>query len=245
MFYHEFCTKTIYTMLQMNVSKEQLNNSIFTYSIANGLIGQYSETHISNGKEFKFWNLNFHTKKYNGLKIWSNIFSSCEAAKLSFEIEEGNIKYNKQNNNAPFYEHIEPRNITYKKLIDLKESGNFTENDVKSILEQSKLIMLTYNQKEFLDKKPNNHFNDQDVEIIENWRKNGKITNEDADEAIISMKSKNKYLSTNQNGTKFARFAHIYRLGVKSFFYKGITYSDDEAINGFNKYINDNSHSIN
>ena len=85
----------------------------------------------------------------------------------------------------------------------------------------------------------------KDVEIIENWRKNGKITNEDADEAIASMKSKNKYLSTNQNGTKYARFAHIYRLGVKSFFYKGITYSDDEAINGFNKYINDNSHLIN
>ena len=39
----------------------------------------------------------------------------------------------------PFYEHIEPRNITYKKLIALKENGDFTENDVKSILEQNLL----------------------------------------------------------------------------------------------------------
>lgn len=245
MYYHEFCAKTIYEILKMDLSKDQFKNSIYKYAISNGLIGQYSEAHILNGKEFKFWDLDFHSKKWRGLKIWNNIFSSKEAADLALEIEKGNIKPNKKNKTAVFYEHIEPKNITYKKLIELKENGNFTENDVKSILEESKLIILTYNQKDFLDKKDDSYFNYQDVEVIENWRKNGKITTEDADKSIASMKDKKKYLSASKNGTKYARFAHIYRLGVTNFTYKGRTYSDDDAIIGFNKYIKDASHLIN
>lgn len=152
------------------------------------------------------------------------------------------MKNNKQNNTAPFYEHIVPKNLTYKKLIELKENETITKDDVKSILEQSKLIMLTYAQKDFLDKTPHNCFNIQDEEIIENWRKIGKITEIDAKEAIASMKDKNNYLTTNENGTSYARFAHIYRLGVKNFSYKGLTYSDDKAIDGFNEFMEDNSH---
>lgn len=52
MFYHEFCIETIYAMLRTNVLKEQFNNQIYKYVIKGGIIGQYGETYIWNGKEF-------------------------------------------------------------------------------------------------------------------------------------------------------------------------------------------------
>ena len=243
MYYHEFCVKTIYEILRMDISKEQLNNQVFKYAVKGGIIGQYAETYIWNGKEFKFWNLDFHTGNYQKTKIWKNLFSSTVADELCCKIAKGEVKDNKKNRTAPFYEHILPKNIIYKKIIDLKDNEDITEENVKAILEQSKIIMLTYDEKDCLDKAPNNCFTIEDEEVIEYLRKNGKIDDAISEEAISSMKGeKEKYLDTKENGTSYARFAHLYRCGVKSFLYKGKTYSDDNAIEGFRSFMENNSH---
>lgn len=243
MYYHEFCVKTIYSIFKnMDITKEQHENAVYKYAIVGGLIGQYAETYILDGVEFKFWEPDFHKEQFRGRKIWYNLFSSCAADKLSSEIEKGNIKPIKKNKTAPFFEHLEPKNITHKKIIKLKENGDFTENDVKLILEQSKLIMLTYKQKELLDNKPKNKFDEKDEKIIKNWLEKGKITEKNAIEAIASMKDNNGYINTNANGTSYARFAHIFRWGIRDFCYKGKIYSGDEAIEGFKLYIDNGSH---
>lgn len=242
--YQEFCVEQIYNVLSLNLNNVQLNSVPYKYALKSGLIRLYPETYCLNGTEFKFWGLNFSSNTWRGKEVWKKLLCSEAAYSLCEQIENGNLKYA---NNKPYYEHIVPANVTYKMIMDLnitpnKNNANIVKPQIKEILDKSKLIVLTRDEAQCLDNVPNNKFNHKDEELIETWLKNGEINNHIADAAINSMKSGSSYVDTKDNGTSYARFAHLINCGIK--FVWGNNKSSLTDIGLITKYLNDTNHNI-
>lgn len=212
--YHIFCIETFENILS-NKKKysKNFNNSIFKYALKSGLIGQYAETYCIDGNEMKFWNIDYHSKKHKVLNVWHVLLASKKAIEGIREIQEGTKENSKKTNlNTPYYEHIEPKSITYEKLINLENSN---KDNIRKSLQYCKLVLITKEESLFLDSKRFNLFRVQDIEILESWKKNNFITTQIFEEAKESMKKDDNFVSARDNGTAYARLAHLVAYGVE------------------------------
>jgi len=243
--YQDFCVKQIKNVLSLGYTKKQLESVSYKYALKTGVVGLYAETYLfPNGKENKFFDINFNSQNYQGKYVWKNLLGSEKAYELCLQIEEGKIKHRDKNNKkVVFYEHIEPKSITYSKCIDLNDT-NPSEDKLRSILNNSKLVILTYEEKELLDSKTYGKFNSNDESLIRDWENKGYISKEEADQTILSMKgSKGKFLGSSSNGTALARIAHLIGFGVK--FCWGINEDKDVSeIELIHTYLKDDCHII-
>lgn len=234
--FQDFCVDQFQTALG-SLRDSQFETPSYKYALKNSLIGMYAETYmLGDGTEMKFFDINFASKKYKGRNIWKHLLTSDNAFSLCKEIEEGKQKYNKSKKAAPFYEHIEPKSVTYKALI---EYNGTDKKEIKKLLDRSKLVVLTYQEKEYLDGMKYNVFSKDDERIIDRWKDKGLINKDEADEAIGSMKDEKGYLSTNNQGTALARIAHLIAHGVTFKWGTKPNLREEEAII---QYLNSSDH---
>lgn len=231
--YHDFCISQIKSALKY---KKHFDDISFKYALKSGLIGLYAETYYLGKIEFKFFDINFGTNKnLKGHNVWKVLLGSKEAYDLCIQIENKEMEYCKKEHNAPFYEHIEPKSITYGNIMNLNK--NATDVDIKEVLDKSKLVMLTFDQKKYLDQKEES-FNELD-EIYVKDHFSQFLSNQELSLTIESMKEDGKFLRCNQYGNSFARMAHLLQKGIK--FMLGDVDATDEMIID---YLKSDNHSI-
>ncbi len=235
--YQDFCIKQVKSALDLNLPKEKYESIAVKYALKSGLIGLYAETYDFDGTEMKFFRTNFSTRKYRNKRVWMNILGSKKAYDLCQRIEDGEEKDYKK----IFYEHITPKSITYESL--LNKAAEFKRNDelideasIKTILDESKIIILTYEEKTLLDSRENSVFTSKDQLFINQWRIDGQLSETEASDAIKSMHG-----SCRDNGTAYARIAHLLTNGVE------LMWGVEPMLSGlelFKKYMNYNNHNL-
>lgn len=214
--YHIFCIETFENILhKKDVYSNNFHNPIFTYALKGGLIGQYAETYCINGQEMKFWDIDYHSKTHINLNEWGVLLASEEVIKVIEKIRIENIKKPKQKPGFPYpyYEHIEPKNETYKKLLKIQDP---TKENILNAFKYCKLILITKKEADYLDSKEYKTFNSEDEKILVSWLENEYITTEIYKDSLSSIKnSKGTYVSAKANGNAYARLAHLVAHGVK------------------------------
>lgn len=219
--FHKFCID-VFKHILSNQDKysKGFDNSIFKYALKDGLIGQYAETYCINGEEMKFWDIDYNSKTHKDLNEWHVLFASEKAI-------EG-IGRSKKEADYPYYEHIEPKSLTYKKLlgIDVPDDCNIEE-----ALRYCKIIMITKEESKYLDSKEFNKFTEKDEEILRSWKEAKYIRDELYNDSIEGIKKNDEYISAKSNGTAYARMAHLVAHGVKFQWHCNPNKTDDAGQN--------------
>lgn len=218
--YQELCIKGLLGILNTK-GKIDYNNPGTKYMISNGMIGPFAETYYikETNKTFKFFEtITFN--KFKGLKVYDYILSSEKGHNLCEEIynESSHKDRKKKNKNVPFYEHIEPKIVTYKKLQKLNMP---TENEIKNVMCRSRLVLLTYEEKDLLDKET---FIKEDLDILKSWLDRNLISEDDYN---FNLNIVDK--TCQSNGNSFARIAHLKNKGI-NFYINGILARDEDII---------------
>lgn len=165
---------------------------MYKKAVKRELIGQYAEVFWLNGEEKKFYGT--FNKNAPAARPWDVILVSKNFDK-----------------SKPYYEHIEPISYTYTNLCSLKSPCRVY---VKDCMKFCKIVGLTKDESDLLDSRDSGHFNEDDEEIIEDWKE--VIGPGNCAEAIKSMRNcMGKYNSCKSNGTAYARLAHLVCNGVK------------------------------
>ncbi|MBR4251173.1 MAG: hypothetical protein IKQ15_02580 [Kiritimatiellae bacterium] len=230
--FQEFCVRQIQHALSQGLTREQLENPVYTYALKGGLVRLYAETYYLKARdcEFKFWDLDFGSNRtVRGFRVWENLLCSRGAYALCEKME------NRLGREQVHYEHIEPAGVTYCKLLNLN-GNNLGEARIKAILDRSKLVVLTEEEREFLDRIPNTVFTQEDRALVEQWYADGFISRAILKETLESMVG-----STRDNGTAYARLAHLMKKGVEFVWGKKPDLSGGELIAA---YLKDKDHSI-
>lgn len=176
----------------LNCGLSSSSGVMYKKAVKRELIGQYAETFWLNGEEKKFYGT--FNKKEAAAHPWDVILVSTK-----FDVSK------------PYYEHIEPISYTYSNLCSLK---SLCIQNVKDCMRYCKIAGITKEQSAFLDKKGMGRFSKKDEEVLNRWR--GTIGNGNYNEAIGSMKdSGGNWLRTQENGTAYARLAHLAAHGVE------------------------------
>ncbi len=212
--FHSFCIDTFENVLAKKKDYQKgLENPIFKYALKGGVIGQYAETYCINGEEMKFWAVNYHSAKNRDLDAWRVLLASEKAIKGIEAIKNGKKPNSKSDNpDSPYYEHIEPKSRVYEKLLGLE---NPNRENITKAFHYCKLVLITREEKDFLDSCNHNLFRKEDEDILNSWRASKYISDELYKESIDSIKdSGGKYLSAKDHGTAYARIAHLMAKGV-------------------------------
>lgn len=64
--YQEFCINQIINALNQGLTDKQLESAPYKYTLKNGTLGLYAETYSMNGKEFRFFDIDFGSRAYKG-----------------------------------------------------------------------------------------------------------------------------------------------------------------------------------
>lgn len=206
--FQEFCVRQIKNALDFGLTREQLEGDAYKRALRVGMVRAYAETYYLRTAryEFVFWNLDFGAHRIlSGHEVWKALLCSEQAYGLCKAME------NHEGREKVCYEHIEPADCIYEKLIALN-GKNPSEAAIKRILDRCKLVALTHEEMSLLDKRPHSLFTDEDEELIEQWNTHGFISNKTMEEAIKSMSAK---ASAKSHGTAHARLAHLVNKGVR------------------------------
>lgn len=85
--------------------------------------------------------------------------------------------------------------------------------DVKKAMEYCKIVGITKEQGDLLDSTDSGTFTQKDEAVIDDWAEI--IGKANADEAKKSMRGEGGYLRAKENGTAYARLAHLAVLKVE------------------------------
>ncbi len=211
--FHNFCVDTFgYILSQRNVYEKGFGNPIFNYALKDSLVGQYAETYCINDEEMKFWDVNWSQKKHKQLNEWRVLLASENAIKGIERIKNGDMEYTKKEDDCPYYEHIEPKSVTYNKLMQITDP---TKEKILKAFQYCKVIMITEEESKFLDSKEYSLFTKEDEARLESWKNKEYITSDIYEESISSMKTNNEYVSSRDKGNAYSRLAHLIEHGVK------------------------------
>ena len=204
--FQEFCVKQIKSALSMGLTREQLDGEAYKCALRGGLVRAYAETYYlkSPHHEFVFWKLDFGAHKIlSGQKAWKSLLCSEKAYDRCEAME------NREGKEQVCYEHIEPADAIYEKLMALN-GKNPSEAAIKRILDRCKLVAMTPEEMALVDKRPHSLFTDEDKKLIEKWHEQGVISAPIKNEALESM-----FVSAKMHGTAYARLAHLANKGVR------------------------------
>ena len=184
----------------------------YDYVICNALLGQYPQIYTYNGRNFSFYDVDYHKKELRGKSIWKNLLCSKAAADAASRLESGvdTLKeFKKVAEDYPYYEHIEPRSYTFDRIMGAQDVGI---DVIKESLRHSKLVMLTTEEAAQLD-GAGKRFVDEDVDLVKSWK--DVIGDKEAEEAVNSMKKGGSWLWPKSSGSAYARIAHLINKGVE------------------------------
>ena len=230
--FQEFCVRLIQHALSQGVTREQLKNPVYTYALKGGLVRLYAETYYLKARdcEFKFWKLDYGANRtVHGHRVWKSLLCSKAAYRACEKME------NRQSKVRVHYEHIEPAGVTYAKLLDLN-GKNPREEEIKAILDCSKLVALTKKEVCYLDDSRYSTFTPNDEALLKDWCAAGFISPEILKETLGSMGG-----GTRDSGTAYARLAHLVNKGVEFVWGKRPDLSGGELIA---EYLKDKDHNI-
>ena len=230
--FQEFCVRQIKNALNCGLTREQLESPAYKQALRVGLIRPYAETYYLRAKriEFPFWDIDYgRSRTVKGLRVWENLLCSRGAYALCEKME------NRVGQETVHYEHIEPASFTYGKLLDLN-GKNPSDAQIKAILDRSKLVVLTEEEREFLDRIPHSVFTQGDRALVEQWCADGFISRAILKETLESMDG-----STRDNGTAYARLAHLVKKEVEFVWGKRPDLSGEKLIV---EYLKDKNHNI-
>ncbi len=203
--FQEFCVKQIKHALSLGLTREQLDSEAYKLAVKRGFVRVYAETYCLKAipSEFVFWDIDFGARNIvHGHEVWKSLLCSEKAYALCEAME------NHEGWKKVCYEHIEPADVTYNRLVELN-GKNPSETTIKRILDRCKLVALTKGEMSLLDKRPYSSFTDEDKRLVEKWHKQGFISAQIKNEALRSMDG-----STKMHGTAYARLAHLANKGV-------------------------------
>ena len=211
---------------------EQLDSPAYKQALRVGMIRPYAETYYLRAQryEFPFWNINYGAHKIlSAHEVWTTLLCSEEAYRRCEAME------NHERTKRVYYEHIEPADFIYEKLIALNGT-NPSEEAIKRILDRCKLVALTKEEQSYLDRKSHTAFTDKDKALIAQWHEEGFISARTKNEALASMEG-----STKDHGTAYARLAHLVTKKVKFKWGQRPDLRDGALIAA---YLKDKSHDI-
>lgn len=204
--FQEFCVKQIKNALELGLTREQLDSAAYKQGLKRGLVRTYAETYCLRGAQFEFvfWDIDFGAHRIlNGHEVWKSLLCSEAAYDLCEAME------NQEGRKKVCYEHIEPGDVIYKRLVELN-GKNPSEAAIKRILDRCKLVAMTPDEMSLLDKRPHSLFTDEDKELIKEWNEKRLISAQIKNEALESMEG-----SAKMHGTAYARLAHLANKGVR------------------------------
>lgn len=170
----------------LNCGLNSSSGNMYKKAVKRELIGQYAETFWLDGKEEKFY----------------GTFNNKEKVACPWDVILVSDEFNKD---EPYYEHIEPISYTYTNLCSLATP---CIKQVKDCMKYCKIVGITKEQSDILDKKGTGIFSEDDEGVLDKWRKI--IGNKNYNDAIKSMKdSEGNWLRTQDHGTAYARLAHL------------------------------------
>ena len=167
---------------------------MYVKAIKRELIGQYAETFILNDEEIKLYG-----KSVNSLRKMKMLQVILVSKKCKEELDNGKV---------PYYEHIEPLSRIYTNICSLSSKDM---QSLKKAMKYCKIVGLSQEEKEFLDRNPNNHFTSEDEQLLKKWEWESVIGKDNVKYAIRSMEDPitGTMLNTQKSGTAYARIAHL------------------------------------
>lgn len=232
MMFQEFCVRQIKNALDLGLTQEQLDSPAYKYALKGGLVRLYAETYYLEDQdcEFKFWKLDFGSNRtVHGYRVWESLLCSKDAYRACEKME------NRRSKARLHYEHIEPAGVTYAKLLDLN-GKNPGEDQIKAILDCSKLVLLTKKEVRYLDDSRYSTFIPADKTLIKDWCTAGFISQDIQNETLDSMGQ-----STRDSGNAYARLAHLARHEIQFVWGKPSEIPQGKLIA---EYLKDTNHTI-
>ena len=232
--FQEFCVRQIKNALDLDLTDEQLESGPFKHALRVGLVRAYAETYYLRAQrcEFRFEDRNYGANRILGAhEVWTSLLCSEKAYKRCDSMEDRDYDKKKR----VCYEHIEPADFVYEKLVALNGKKT-SEVKIKRILDRCKLVVMTKEEMDYLDKNPHTSFTEKDEELIEQWHEEGFISARIKNEALANMEG-----STKISGTAHARLAHLVNKGVRFRWDKRPDLGGGALIAA---YLKDHSHNI-